>query len=71
MIVVVAACLTAIPFAFRAAEQILSTYAHRITLSPLIFIAALLLICAVSAAVTALQTLRVTRMNPAVVLKKE
>ncbi|MBR4547342.1 MAG: ABC transporter permease [Paludibacteraceae bacterium] len=71
MIVVVAACLTAIPFAFRAAEQILSTYVHRITLSPLIFIAALLLICAVSAAVTALQTLRVTRMNPAVVLKKE
>ncbi|MBO7545456.1 MAG: FtsX-like permease family protein [Paludibacteraceae bacterium] len=71
MIVVVAACLTAIPFSFRAAEQILSTYAHRITLSPLIFIAALLLICAVSAAVTALQTLRVTRMNPAVVLKKE
>lgn len=71
MIVVTAACLTAIPFAFHASEQILSSYAHRITLSPLIFIAALLLICAVSAAVTALQTLRVTRMNPATVLKKE
>ena len=71
MIVVVLACLAAIPIAFMAAEQILTSYAHRITLSPLIFIAAFALICAVSATVTALQTLRVTRMNPATVLKKE
>ena len=71
MIVVTAACLAATPLAYHAAEQILRSYLNRITLSPLIFIGALVLICAVSAAVTALQTLRVTRSNPATVLKKE
>ena len=71
MIVVALACLAAIPLAYWGAQSILRSYVHRITLSPLIFAAALLIICAVSAVVTALQTLRVTRMNPAVVLKKE
>ena len=71
MMVVMAACVAGIPVAFYFSEKLLASYVHRIALSPLIFGTALLVVVAFSAYVVALQTLRVTRMNPAVVLKKE
>ena len=71
MILVVIACLVAIPLAWYICKDLLSVYVHRVNLSAWFFIAALLIIVAFSFAAVSIQTLRVTRLNPAGVLKKE
>lgn len=71
MILVVIACLVAIPLAWYICKDLLSGYVHRVNLSAWFFIAALLIIVAFSFAAVSIQTLRVTRLNPAGVLKKE
>ena len=69
--IVLAACLCGIPVAFWLCGLLLAPYAHRITVGPLYFIGATLLIVGFSLLAVWVQTLRVTRMNPAGVLKKE
>ncbi len=71
MIVVLSACAVGVPVAYYLSEQLLASYVHRISLSALIFVTALLVVVAFSAFVVTMQTLRVTKMNPANVLKKE
>ena len=75
MLVVLAACIVAIPVAFLFGNQLLMSYVHRVDLQGLtgvlIFLFALLVVLGFSALVVTTQTLRVTRMNPATVLKKE
>ena len=71
MILVVIACLVAVPLAWYICKDLLSVYVHRVNLSAWFFIASLLIIVAFSFAAVSIQTLRVTRLNPAGVLKKE
>ena len=71
MLVVLFACLAGTPIAWYFAQELLATYVHRITLTPLIFLAAILVVLLFSAAVVSLQTWRTTRLNPALSLKKE
>ncbi len=71
MILVLAACIAGVPLAWYVSRDLILSYVHRVSLSPWFFIAAILIIMAFSFAAVALQTLRVTRLNPAGVLKKE
>lgn len=75
MIIVLAACLAGIPVACFFGEQLLASYVHRIDFrgltGVLIFLFAMLVVAGFSAYVVTMQTLRVTRLNPATVLKKE
>ena len=71
LLIVLIACLAGIPVAYWLCDVLLKRFAHRITLHPFYFIAAMFVIILFSAAIVTLQTLRVTRQNPAGVLKKE
>ena len=71
MILVLSACIAGAPLAWYVSKDLIMSYVHRISLSPWFFIATILIIMSFSFAAVALQTLRVTRLNPAGVLKKE
>lgn len=71
MILVLVACLAAVPFTWYICNELLMNYTHRVSLSSLFFIAAILMIVSCSFIAIVFQTLRVTRLNPAGVLKKE
>ena len=69
--VVLGACVAGIPVAYWLTQMLLASYVHRISLSPWIFLAAVVLIVGFSSCAVAVQTLRVTCQNPSGVLKKE
>ena len=69
--IVLAACVCGIPVAFWLSDLLLRPFAHRITVGPLYFIGATLLIVGFSLLAVWVQTRRVTRLNPAGTLKKE
>jgi putative ABC transport system permease protein len=69
--VVLGACVAGIPVAYWLAQNLLASYVHRVSLTPWIFLAAVVLIVGFSSCDVALQTLRVTCQNPSGVLKKE
>lgn len=69
--IVAAACLAGIPVAFYAATELLKNFVHKIAQAPWIFLAATAFILGLSALSVLWQTVKVTRMNPSGVLKKE
>ncbi|MGN1211094.1 MAG: hypothetical protein ACI4TM_05365, partial [Candidatus Cryptobacteroides sp.] len=67
----IVAALLADAGAFFAAKVWLENFAEKITLSPLIFIAADIMVLAIVAATVVLNCLRISRSNPVESLKNE
>ena len=67
----VIACIIAVPVSVWIAGRYLETFVYKMPQKPWIFVAAALMVFAVSLASVLWQTLRATRTNPAEALKKE
>ena len=60
-----------IPVSYYAADQWLSAFAYRITISPLIYFKACLLILVITAFTISFQSLKAALINPATMLRTE
>ena len=70
IILIIASCLASLPAARFAGAQWLEQYPYRIEFSPLLFVLRFLIILVVVMATLMYHFLKVIRLNPVVVLKK-